>query len=228
MREHLAIATVLALLLALPASAQNSGAKRLYRWVDANGKVHYSDALPPEAVNQARAEISASSGLVRDTVDRALSDAERLDAQAREAAAVRAAEAAARQRAVDEVELASYATEVDLDEAFAERRASLEESIRTQDEGLAAQVAALADVLERAGDEELAGRPVPATLQASITDQRAEILKQEALRLQRAGERVALEEELARLHALHQERQQRMQERGLAPTPPAPPVTPAD
>lgn len=228
MREHLAIATVLALLLALPASAQNSGAKRLYRWVDANGKVHYSDALPPEAVNQARAEISASSGLVRDTVDRALSDAERLDAQAREAAAVRAAEAAARQRAVDEVELASYATEADLDEAFAERRASLEESIRTQDEGLAAQVAALADVLERAGDEELAGRPVPATLQASITDQRAEILKQEALRLQRAGERVALEEELARLHALHQERQQRMQERGLAPTPPAPPVTPAD
>ena len=42
--KRLSVAIALALCLALPASAQ------MYKWVDSNGKVHYSDKPPPSNV----------------------------------------------------------------------------------------------------------------------------------------------------------------------------------
>lgn len=45
----------LALTLAV---ASFAGMAQLYRWVDEDGKVHYSDRLPPEAANQGRTELS--------------------------------------------------------------------------------------------------------------------------------------------------------------------------
>ncbi len=57
-----ALAGALALLLAAGVAAQEKKPEgpKLYRWVDKQGKVHYDDALPPEAVNQARREYSAA------------------------------------------------------------------------------------------------------------------------------------------------------------------------
>ena len=71
---------VIALLAALPMvvgpvlaqRTDSTAEKKLYRWTDSSGKVHYTDALPPDVVNQARAERSATTGLVRSTLDRAL------------------------------------------------------------------------------------------------------------------------------------------------------------
>ena len=42
--KRISVAIALALCVALPASAQ------LYKWVDANGKVHYTDRPPPDNV----------------------------------------------------------------------------------------------------------------------------------------------------------------------------------
>jgi outer membrane murein-binding lipoprotein Lpp len=77
-----------ATLVAGAVSAQSKGGPKLYRWVDKDGKVHYDDALPPEAVNQARTEFSAKTGSVAGQVERALTPEVRaaLDAAARAAA----------------------------------------------------------------------------------------------------------------------------------------------
>lgn len=64
------------------ACALASAHAQLYKWTDANGKVHYSDTVPPEANNSARKEMG-TDGIVRGQVDRALTPEERRAAAAK-------------------------------------------------------------------------------------------------------------------------------------------------
>ena len=67
-------------LLAAPLMAQqNPPAKKLYCW-NQDGQRVCSDTLPPEAVNAARDEFNARSGLRSGQVDRALNADERTEA----------------------------------------------------------------------------------------------------------------------------------------------------
>ena len=93
-RSTLTLAVLAALLAAATAVAQDkkSDGPKLYRWVDKQGKVHFDQALPPEAVEQARTEFNTATGRTLGTVDRALTDAER---QALADAATAAAQAQA-------------------------------------------------------------------------------------------------------------------------------------
>ena len=59
--KRLSVALWLALWLALPVSAQ------MYKWVDAQGNVQYSDTLPPAAAGRGNAEISKAGQTVRKT-----------------------------------------------------------------------------------------------------------------------------------------------------------------
>src|SRR5690606_7884572 len=68
-----------ALALALSGAAE---AQKLYRWVDKDGKVHYSDHVPPEAVDQARDELN-DQGLKVRSVERALTPEEIAERDAR-------------------------------------------------------------------------------------------------------------------------------------------------
>ena len=47
-------ALMLALLAGVAAGAASDTQKKLYRWVDKNGQVHYSDSIPPEYAEQDR------------------------------------------------------------------------------------------------------------------------------------------------------------------------------
>jgi hypothetical protein len=82
----LAIAAALAVAVPGEADAQRkpttTTAKKLYRWVDSQGKVQISDTLPPEALSQARREINARTGNALATVGRELTPAERIEAEA--------------------------------------------------------------------------------------------------------------------------------------------------
>src|SRR4249919_1034157 len=89
LRSRLSLAVVVVALASASLSAQDVK-KKLYRWVDKQGKVHYDDALPAEAVDQARQEFSAKTGTATGSVDRALTPEER----AQQEAAARAAAAA--------------------------------------------------------------------------------------------------------------------------------------
>ncbi len=100
--------SVAAVLLSAATEAQ------LYRWTDENGKVHYSDTIPPSAVDRARREIR-SDGIVKGQMDRALTPEER------RAAAVKAAEddkariAKEERERKDKALLLTYATLADFD-----------------------------------------------------------------------------------------------------------------
>jgi hypothetical protein len=62
--------TLTILLTTLSIAATTPALAKLYRWVDENGKVHYSDKVPPEHVKQARTELD-ERGLTKEQVERA-------------------------------------------------------------------------------------------------------------------------------------------------------------
>ncbi len=215
-----ALAAAILLAMAPVATAQQRGTsateKKLYRWTDSSGKVHYTDALPADVVNQARAELSATTGLVRSTIDRALTPEER---RAAEAAALNAAEAQARienTRRAEEAKVSSFRTEEDLRAAYTERQSVIDETLESLEAAINAQRGSLHQQLGVAGDAELAGRPVAERTAAVILELREEMQKQEQTRVERAAEKQVLGEELERLVALFRERQA-ARERDLSP-----------
>jgi hypothetical protein len=65
-----------ATMLAASACCAFSASAQLYKWTDENGKVHYSDTVPPSANDRARKEMR-TDGTVKGQIDRALSPEER-------------------------------------------------------------------------------------------------------------------------------------------------------
>lgn len=211
------LASVLALAVAGVAVGQAaSSERRLYRWTDASGKVHYTDALPPEVVDKARQELSAQTGLIREAVGRALTAEERLEAAARaEAEAVRRTWIENTRRA-DEAKVSSFRSEDELRAAYAERASIIDETLTSLQAAIDAQRESLMQQLALAGDAELAARAVPERNAAIIGELRREIINQEKAVLLRAAEQQALQEELERLVVLFQQREAK----GLVPAAP--------
>lgn len=203
-RKQLFVALMVALLGSGLVTAQDK-AKKLYRWVDKDGKVHFSDALPPEAVDQARKEFSAKSGSVTGQVDRALTEAERA---ALAAAAETEAEAAAREaerKRVEDAMLASYDTEADLTRAFEERLDLLKRTLEGIEVGISAQRTSLLTQLADAAESELAGRQVDAKRAATIRELHEELVRQQDMLMRREAELGALNEEQARTLSRYRE-----------------------
>ncbi len=181
--------------------------KRLYRWTDADGKVHYTDSLPPEVVDKARQELSAQTGLVREAVGQAMPEKER---RAAEALAQSAAEQQARRennRRADEAKVSSFRTENELRAAYAQRTVMIDDNLASLRAAIAAQRGSLTEQLQIAGDAELSGRPVLERTAKAIEDMRREAGNQEQTVALRSAEKQMLQEELDRLVALFRERQ---------------------
>ncbi len=198
----LAIAIACSLLASGAALAQKqkqpqaSGAKKIYCWNEGGKKV-CGDALPANAADSARTEISAKSGLTTGQVARALSEEER-------AAAAQAADVARRQAEIDAMALRrdlamveSYLTEDDLRRAYGERTELLDESLKASRLGLSNLRLSLLSLLRQAGDKELGGDVVPKRLADSIREQHDQLLRQQQILATQEKDRAALEVELA-------------------------------
>jgi hypothetical protein len=198
-----------ALLLGLAplATAQKAEppAKKLYCWNEGGRKV-CGDALPATAVDSARTEINARSGLPTARIGRALTPEERAAAEA-------AARAEQEEQAAADAEMRrlmamvhSFDSEDALRRAFDNRIALNRDSVKTAQMGIAGIRVILVDLLRRAGEAELAQRPVPKKLADDIRTQHAQLRQQQAAlaRLQRSGEaiRAQLEEAVARYREL--------------------------
>jgi len=209
-------------LFSMVAGAQDKDGKKLYRWVDKEGKVHYDDALPPEAVDQARQEISATRGTVTGTVDRALTPEEHAQRAAEQKRAAELATQAEQQARMEESLLTSYQTEADLRRAYTARITLLEQTLESTGASLGSLRETIASVIAQASDAELEGRPVDPKQSASITELRAELLKQQRMQRDRRAELTALRAEyerlLGRFRQLHA---------ATAPRPPDPPAAQA-
>jgi hypothetical protein len=142
----LAGAIALALVSAAPADAQAPPPKekKLYRWVDANGKVQISDTLPPDQVGSARREINAKTGSSLATIDRELTPEERIAAEAAAAREAAAALVTEQQQRDEEAMLNSYLTEADLQRAYGERISLLKQTLDSTDVSLMSLLTSLA------------------------------------------------------------------------------------
>jgi hypothetical protein len=210
----LVISTSLALGATLPAEAQQppgSGSqKKLYRWTDADGKVHYTDQLPPEAVGNERERLN-TQGIAVDKVEREMTPAER---EAHRIEQARLAEEAKRQAELDKMDavlMGSYPNESDLTRAYKERFDLLEQSLESARVGIRSQEKSMADMLAHAANLERSGKPVPETVVQSIALTRKQVEEQRGYLAKRESERAALQQEYDRLLARHREL------RGLAP-----------
>ncbi|MET3928122.1 hypothetical protein ABIE51_000009 [Lysobacter sp. OAE881] len=196
------------LMFAGVAMAQGApGGKKLYCWNE-NGARVCGDALPAHAVDSARTEINARSGLASKQIARALTAEERAAAEAqakldKEKAAIAEANSRREQAMVE-----SYATEDDLRRAFGERQAVMDEAIKASRLGIVGRRDTLVALLRRAGENELSGKPVPVPAQQNVRIQHDQLIRQQELLVQQLAEREMIDEELAaaleRYHALKQ------------------------
>ena len=69
MLVRILMVVMLALLLS-PLAAADKG-RKLYKWTDKDGNIHYSDSIPPEAKEYARERLS-NQGVSVEQVDRAM------------------------------------------------------------------------------------------------------------------------------------------------------------
>jgi len=217
---HLLAGTLL-LAMAPLALAQTTGApaKKLYCWTE-NGRKVCGDALPANAVDSARTEISAKSGLATGRVDRALSADERAAAAAKVEAEHRAAlaEQAHLRREMAMVE--SYASEGELRRAYQNRLSLSEGTVKASRMGVAGLRQSLLTLLKRAGQTELAGKPVPAPLVKDIYRQHDELVRQQNMLAQQQRDASTIEGEFADTLARY-----RALKTPVAPATPAPAPT---
>jgi hypothetical protein len=114
--EHRAGFALTGALLAFALLLAGAGEARaaLYKWVDEKGVVHYTDKMPPEAVNKARVELNKQGVQVKKT-DQALTPEQR---QALEQEAERKREAARAEEEIarrDRALVSSYTSEAEID-----------------------------------------------------------------------------------------------------------------
>ncbi|HEY4581962.1 MAG TPA: hypothetical protein VIG88_03725 [Lysobacter sp.] len=192
----------LALIAATPLHAQQAAAtKKLYCWTEGGRKV-CGDALPASAVDSARTEINARSGLPTARLPRALTADEKAvaDAEARAQAEADAAAEAAHRRLMAMV--TTFATEADLRRSFDNRVVLNRDAIKTARMGIDGLREGLVSRLRRAGDAELNRRPVPRKIAEDIRSHHRQLLAQHAalaaLQRESATIRAQMEEAVAR------------------------------
>ena len=141
-------------------TGQSTG--KQYRWVDAQGQVHFTDTLPQEAVRRDRTEYRGGRAVRQ--VDRPLTPEEM-------AAQRQAEEAQAQARAStlnEAVVRQAYPSEAAIRQDFQQRRALFESRLvsgRAEEEERRQE---LRKAVTRAADAELLGKPVHARLQHAL------------------------------------------------------------
>jgi hypothetical protein len=207
----------------LCALASGAAFAAMYKWVDDKGVVHYSDQIPPEAVNKGSTQINKEGYTVK-KVDPA--NPEQVRAREQEAAQKRAA--ASREKADEEVErrrdravLDSYTTEADIDLAKSRSVKTLQAALQSAQSYSAQLTKRKSELLAR--KESFAGKPVPADVERELAANAAELGRQSALIKQKQAQ---LEEVVAKYDA-DKERWQALKGGTQSAAAPATATTPA-
>lgn len=172
---------LLGLSLAVAAQAPKPGTstaqKKLYCW-DQGGQRICSDTLPPEAVNAARDEFSARSGLRRGQVDRALTEEEKAEASLQLARQQVEAAAMQTRRQTEQALLSSFNSETELRRVFDERVSLSDNNVQTARYNVTSLRQGLASLLGQAAERELQGQPVKDADAEAIVQRKRELNSQ--------------------------------------------------
>ncbi len=198
------IAVVFLLMVATTALAASSAHNR-YRWKDAQGNLHYDDALPNEALQFGYDVVNGNGIVIRHVAPPKTEAQLNADAKA-DAEKARAARAAAHQAMEDKQILVAYPNEQDLVDAQKAQLSMIDQYIEATQISLQSQEKSLTDNLAHAADLERAAKPVPATLVQQIESLRTNIEKQKAYIVGKQQEKLdsakQFAEELAHYRAL--------------------------
>ena len=186
-----------ALLAVAPAAGTHAQetAKKLYCWTEGGTRV-CGDTLPASAVDHARTEINAASGMHTGQVPRALNRDERVAAAEVARLAAEAAEAEATSKRRDLAMVESYNTENDLRRAYGERITLVEESLKTSRLGVSNLRQSLLSLLQKAAELELQSQPVTPALADGIVNQHADLMRQQAIMQKQLQDRASLGSDL--------------------------------
>lgn len=188
----LKLAVTISLLLGVGlADAQQ---KKLYRWTDKDGQVHYSDHVPPEAIENARSEIN-QRGMKVGEVDRALSAEEQAAAKQAEREAAEQAKLKEEESKRDAILLSSYGSVAELDRAYRERFDLLDQSLESARVGIRSQEKSLADLLAHAASLQRQNKPVPANIRSSIEIAQRQVSQQREYLASREDEKKEVDDE---------------------------------
>ncbi len=186
------------LLLALPASLlakPDTADKKLYCWNEGNERI-CSDALPADAVNNAREEFNANSGVRNAQVQRALTDEERAAAATVAAQAKLDLMAAQTKQRTEQAMLSTYGSEDALRKVFNERQEVLDNNLNTARYNVASLRDSLVTLLGTAGDRELAGGKVSDKQAEAIRQRHAQLQAQQRLQASFEQQQVTLKAEI--------------------------------
>jgi hypothetical protein len=138
---------------------------QMYRWVDGNGRVHYSDTLPQNYQQTGAAEMNKQGTVVR----RTQSEAERRAEIERQAERLKLERQQAERARLDRALIATYTTEAEIDLA---RDRALEHhklAIRGAETRAKAVDTNLSELRSRIASIEKSGRPVSPELQSQLS-----------------------------------------------------------
>lgn len=144
----------------------------MYRWVDEDGRVHYSDTIP--------ADKGRLGYTVYDGEGRQISVVEPAKTAEERAAAQKQAARATEQDRKDRILLATFTREEDLNLVRDERLATLDSALTLQQEKLADLRQQYADIEAQAAIHQAEQKPLPEDLASRLEDLRVRIRKFEA------------------------------------------------
>jgi hypothetical protein len=171
------ITSHLLLLTALLTSCSAFG-ERMYKWVDENGQVHYSNQLPPEATQRKREVINDQGRTVK--VYRApLTPEEKAEEERLAELEARKKELAEKRANHDRSLLASYSSKEDMYPVRDAKISSIESLIKVTNSRVSSMQKRLVDLTEEAAGYERSGKQLPASLLSGISNLRKQIKRNE-------------------------------------------------
>jgi hypothetical protein len=171
---------LLVLGLALLLSSEAVFAKKMYRWVDENGNVYFSDQVPPDQVKHQRETLSEKARVLEVTekakTAEQLEQQKRLDALRKEQEKI-----VAKQASNDKVLLSTYRSLEDMNRALDNKMAALDVEQKVIEGNIKRFEQQLLQQQQQAADHERNARKVPEKLLADIASskQQIEATKQE-------------------------------------------------
>ncbi|MCU0869461.1 MAG: DUF4124 domain-containing protein [Burkholderiales bacterium] len=217
MKPSALVAAALLLLGGAVATADTKAPRKLYKWTDDKGVVHYTETLPAEVAGRERTELD-TRGRVRGRREAALTDEQRRQADAATAQRVLDDKAADEARRRDKALLNTYTSEAEIDKLRDRALVSPAQAIDNVQLRLAAAKRREADTRAKADALRGQGKAVPGVLVEDLNEQGRDIDRL-------AADLVARQQEMKHVQEKYELEKRRWRElRAAAPTAPTAPA----
>lgn len=185
--HHIGYSLLLPVLLA----SSHAYAERLFKWVDEEGNIHYSDRVPPQHSKHERREYDPRGKQVR-VYERAKTPEEKAEAARLAAIEEEKKREAAKKAVHDRSLLATYSSEDDMLMARDGKLASVDALIQLTRSRIESTETRLREYAAEAAEFERSGKPVPNALQDQIKTARELITENREFVRQKEIERVGI------------------------------------